>query len=172
MQGNSVADPGCISRIPDPDFYPSRIPVLGCQIPDPARATKEEREKKFASYLFFIATNFAKKIIILFLNRYRKYFYPKNCLSALKNKSWGSEIGDPWSGKNLFRVPDPGFKKATDPGSRICNTGGKKRELQKITRRRDRKVFQRRTENENKYKINIPGYVWRKDGASLPGKGL
>jgi hypothetical protein len=22
----SVADPGCFSRIPDPDFYPSRIP--------------------------------------------------------------------------------------------------------------------------------------------------
>jgi hypothetical protein len=26
----SVADPGCLSRIPDPDFYPSRMPV-----PDP-----------------------------------------------------------------------------------------------------------------------------------------
>jgi hypothetical protein len=24
----SVADPGCLSRIPDPDFYPSRIPDL------------------------------------------------------------------------------------------------------------------------------------------------
>jgi hypothetical protein len=22
----SVADPGCLSRIPDPDFYPSQIP--------------------------------------------------------------------------------------------------------------------------------------------------
>jgi hypothetical protein len=30
----SVADPGCLSRIPDPDFYPSRIP-------DPIIATKE-----------------------------------------------------------------------------------------------------------------------------------
>jgi hypothetical protein len=29
----SVADPGCLSRIPDPDFYPSRIP-------DPKTATK------------------------------------------------------------------------------------------------------------------------------------
>ncbi len=25
----SVADPGFLSRIPDPDFYPSRIPDLG-----------------------------------------------------------------------------------------------------------------------------------------------
>jgi hypothetical protein len=31
---SSVSDPGCLSRIPDPDFYPSRIP-------DPKTATKE-----------------------------------------------------------------------------------------------------------------------------------
>jgi hypothetical protein len=36
----SVADPGCLSWIPDPDFYPSRIP-------DPKTATKERGEKKF-----------------------------------------------------------------------------------------------------------------------------
>jgi hypothetical protein len=30
----SVADPGCLSRIPKPDFYPYRIP-------DPKTATKE-----------------------------------------------------------------------------------------------------------------------------------
>ncbi len=29
---SSVADPGCLSRIPDPDFYPSRIPDLGSRI--------------------------------------------------------------------------------------------------------------------------------------------
>ncbi len=28
----SVADPGCLSRIPDPDFYSSRIPDLGSRI--------------------------------------------------------------------------------------------------------------------------------------------
>jgi len=32
---SSVADPGCLSRIPDPDFYPSRIL-------DPKTATKKE----------------------------------------------------------------------------------------------------------------------------------
>ncbi len=36
----SVADPGCLSRIPDPEFYPSRIP-------DPKTVTKERDEKKF-----------------------------------------------------------------------------------------------------------------------------
>jgi hypothetical protein len=47
--------------IPDPDFYPSRIP-------DPKTATKERREKKFVVIPIFVATNFTKLVIILFLN--------------------------------------------------------------------------------------------------------
>jgi hypothetical protein len=35
------------SRIPDPDFYPSRIPDLGSRIPDPKTGRKERGEKKF-----------------------------------------------------------------------------------------------------------------------------
>jgi len=42
----SVADLGCLSRIPDADFYPSRIS-------DPKTATKERGEKFFViQYLF------------------------------------------------------------------------------------------------------------------------
>jgi hypothetical protein len=41
---SSVADPECLSRIPDPDFYPSRIL-------DPT-AIKERGEKKFVSNIF------------------------------------------------------------------------------------------------------------------------
>jgi hypothetical protein len=55
----SVADPGCLSRIPDPDFYPSRIPEpgsrisdLGSWIPDPKTGTKERGEKNFLSKTF------------------------------------------------------------------------------------------------------------------------
>jgi hypothetical protein len=55
-----VADPGCLSRIPDPDFYPSRIP-------DPKTATKERGEKKFVVITFYVATNFTKLQIILVL---------------------------------------------------------------------------------------------------------
>ncbi len=33
----SVADPGCLSRIPDPDFYPSRIS-------DPGSKNRNKRE--------------------------------------------------------------------------------------------------------------------------------
>jgi hypothetical protein len=40
---------------------------------------------------------------------------------TMLSKIWiwdpGSEIRDPGSGKNLFRIPDPGVKKAPDPGS-------------------------------------------------------
>jgi hypothetical protein len=39
--------------IPDPDFYPSRIPD-----PGPETATKEKGGKKFVVIPFFIATNF------------------------------------------------------------------------------------------------------------------
>jgi hypothetical protein len=55
-----VADPGCLSRIPDSDFFcPARIP-------DPKTATKE-RGEIFCS-TFFVASNIAKLKIILFLN--------------------------------------------------------------------------------------------------------
>jgi hypothetical protein len=48
----SVADPGCLSRIPDPDFYPSRIP-------DQKTVTKERGENIFCQ-TFFAAINFTK----------------------------------------------------------------------------------------------------------------
>jgi hypothetical protein len=68
----SVADPGCLSRIPDPDFYPSRIP-------DPKTATKERGEKKFDIIPFYVATNFTKLYIILVLN-----------FEVLKKKIWAN----------------------------------------------------------------------------------
>jgi hypothetical protein len=40
-----------------------------------------------------------------------------NMLSNIWIWDPGSEIRDPGSGKNLFRIADPGVKKAPDPGS-------------------------------------------------------
>jgi hypothetical protein len=62
----SVADPGCLSLIPDPDFYPSRIPDPGSRIPDPGSKNryKERGEKKIFVKHFFVATNFTKCKII------------------------------------------------------------------------------------------------------------
>jgi hypothetical protein len=53
----SVADPGCLSRIPDPYFYPSRIP-------DPKTATKERGENFVFVIPFNVATNVTKLKII------------------------------------------------------------------------------------------------------------
>jgi hypothetical protein len=59
----SVADPGCLSRIPDPDFYPSRIPDLGSRIQK--QQQKRGGEKKFVVITFYVASNFTKLQIIL-----------------------------------------------------------------------------------------------------------
>jgi hypothetical protein len=113
-----VADPGCLSRIPDPDFYPSRIP-------DPKTVTKERAEKKIC-YTFFCCHKFHKiELNYIFLKCLRKKcgpifkellkFIPKNF--SICSQIYGFGIRDPRSGKNLFRIPDPGVKKAPDPGS-------------------------------------------------------
>jgi hypothetical protein len=52
---SSVADPGCLSRIPDPDFYPSRIPDLGAK-----NKNKREGRKKFVVKPSYVATNSTK----------------------------------------------------------------------------------------------------------------
>jgi hypothetical protein len=67
-----VADPGCLSRIPDPDFYPSRIP-------DPKTATKDRGEKKFFVVKpFFVATNFTKLFIFDMLKKKNLAQFSKN----------------------------------------------------------------------------------------------
>jgi hypothetical protein len=50
---SSVADPGCLSRIPDPDFCPSRIRI---RIPDLGfkTATNKRSEQKFVVSPFFL----------------------------------------------------------------------------------------------------------------------
>jgi hypothetical protein len=53
----SVADPGCLSRIPDPDFYPSRIPDLG----SPIQKQQQKREvKKISCHTFLCSHKFHK----------------------------------------------------------------------------------------------------------------
>ncbi len=110
----------CLSRIPDPDFYPSRIL-------DPKTEMKDRGKKKIFVIPFFWSHKFhnielfhfwnvEEKILDQFSKNYRT-FYPKNCHQALKNMGLGSGIRDPGTGKNLFWIPDPGVKKATDTGS-------------------------------------------------------
>jgi hypothetical protein len=69
-----------------------------------------------------------KKKVWANFQRIIELFTKKMVKKLFKIWSWdpGSEIWDPGSGKNPFRIPDPGVKKAPDPGSRIRirNTGG------------------------------------------------
>ncbi len=108
------------------DVYPgSRILTL--PIPDPGsriqNSNKKRGEKKICCHNFFCSQKFhkianyisfdvLKKKIWANFHRIIELFTPKivNKLS----KIW---VWDPGSGKNLFRIPDPGVKKAPDPGS-------------------------------------------------------
>jgi hypothetical protein len=65
VQKTSVPDPGCLSRIPDPDFYPSRIPDLGSRIQKPQQ--KRGVKKNFFVIPLYVATNFTKLKITLVL---------------------------------------------------------------------------------------------------------
>jgi hypothetical protein len=117
---DSVADPGCFFRIPDPDFYPSRIPDLGSKN---STVPKEKDEKNFCYHTFFCSHKFhkieyyvifemLKKKILANFQRIVEVFTQK--IFNMLSNTW---VWDPGSGKNLFRIPDPGDKKAPDPGS-------------------------------------------------------
>jgi hypothetical protein len=82
--------------IPDPDVYPSRIS-------DPKTAIKERSEKKLVFIPFFVAINFTKLKIVLFLECRRKKlgkfsknnrtFYPKNSGDSGVKKAPDPESG-------------------------------------------------------------------------------
>jgi hypothetical protein len=96
-----VADPGCLSWSPDPDFIHP-----GSRISEP----KTEKGEKDVFRSFFVATDIIKLKLILFLNWRRKknvldLFTEKNAIKL--PKIWFG-IWDPGSGKNLSRIPDPG----------------------------------------------------------------
>ncbi len=116
----SVADPGCLSRIPDPDFYPSRIPDHRFK-----NSNKREGWKKICCHNFlccqifhkiahYFSFDVLKKKIWASFQRIIELFTQKivNKLS----KIW---IWDPGSGKNLFRIPNPGSRGRKGTGSRI-----------------------------------------------------
>jgi hypothetical protein len=90
----SVADPGCLSRIPDPDVYPSRTPDLGSRI----QKQKQKRQVKKISCNTYLGSHKFHKIV-----NYVSF-------EVLKKQIWdpGSGIGcllSPGSGIGLFRIP-------------------------------------------------------------------
>ncbi len=74
---SSVANLGCLSRTPDPNFYLSKIPDPGSRIPDPKTATKERGEKKnLMSYLFVCSHKFHKIVNYFIFEMLKKKFGP------------------------------------------------------------------------------------------------
>jgi hypothetical protein len=121
------------------DVYPgSRILIFthpgsrssdpGSRIPDPKTATKERGEKffchtflcshKFHKIVNYFSFEVLKKKCGANFQRNIELFTKKIVKKLLKIWSW-----DPGSGKNLFRIPDPGVKKAPDPGSGSATLG-------------------------------------------------
>ncbi len=131
------------SRFPDPDFYPSWIPDPGSRILDPGSRIQKQQQKrgvrkKFVVIPFFCSHKFHKIVNYFFFEMLKKKIWanfqrniellPKRLsLSSQKHgfgiRDLGSGIRDPWSVKNPFRIPDPGVKKAPNPGSRIPDLG-------------------------------------------------
>ncbi len=139
-----MADPGCLSWIPDHDFYPSRMPDPGSRIPDPgsrisdpgSRIQKQQQKrgvKKNISHNFLCSHKF-HKIVNYFsfkvpqkktwanFQRIKELFTQK--IVTKLSKIW---VWDPWSkirDPGVKKAPDPGVKKSPDPGSRtrIRNT--------------------------------------------------
>jgi hypothetical protein len=120
-----VADPGCLSRIPDPDFYPS-----GIRDPGSKNSNKREGLKKICCYNFLCSYKFHK---------IANYF----SFEVLKKKSWANFqriielftqkivnklsklwVWDPRSGIRKKPIPDPGSRgqKGTVSRIRIRNT--------------------------------------------------
>jgi hypothetical protein len=113
------------------DVYPeSRILIFiypGSRIPDfgSNKSNKRGERKKFVflPYLF-VATNITILKLILFLNwREEKNLgqFTKNYRTLPKKLSLSSR--DPRSGIRKKPIPDPGVKKAPDPGSATLTVG-------------------------------------------------
>jgi hypothetical protein len=108
-----VADPGCLSRIPIFTHPESRIKKRGMKKISSHTIFCSRKFYKIENYFIFemlkIWANF-RRIIELLLKK----------LSISSQKIW---VRDSGSKKYLFRIPDPGVKKAPDPGSGTLGSG-------------------------------------------------
>ena len=78
--------------IPDPGSWFLPIPDTGSRIPYPKTATKERGETKFVVIRIFIATNFAKMKIILFLKCLKGHGNEPNFPRFLHKSLWPSPL--------------------------------------------------------------------------------
>jgi hypothetical protein len=84
---------------------------------------KDRGEKKFVVIPFFGAINFTKLNYFIFEMLKKKIWTNFQRIIELFTQKIVTKLSKIWvwapgSRKNLFRIPDPGVKKAPDPGSR------------------------------------------------------
>ncbi len=124
FEGNISLSQCCGSGmfIPDPDFYPPRIPDLGSRILDPGSKNSNKREgwKKISQNWTFI--NFWNVYEKIWANFQRTIVLFTQKLSLCSQK-YGFGIRDP--GIRKKPIPDPGSRGQQSTGSRIRirNTG-------------------------------------------------
>jgi hypothetical protein len=104
----SVADSGCLSLIPDLNFFPSQIPDLGSRISDLGSKNSNKREG-------------SKYVIQPFLEKILKLSSQKKIVIK-HSKIW---VCGPRSGILIKHITDPGSRGQKGTGSRIRirNTG-------------------------------------------------
>ncbi len=105
------------SRIPDPDFYPSRILDPGPRIPDLGSKNSNKRQvKKFFCQTIFCSHKFHKTEYYYIFDMLKKKIWPNfpriievftQKIVTKPSKIW---VWDPGSGKNLIRIPEPGSR--------------------------------------------------------------
>jgi hypothetical protein len=125
---SSVADPGCLSRIPDPDFYPSRIPDLGSRIQKQQQKRGVKKNfchnflcsHKFLKIAYYFSFGVLKKKIWANFQRIIEFFNKK--IVTKLSKIW---VWNPRSGIRKKPIPDPGSRGQKGTRSRIRNTGKK-----------------------------------------------
>jgi hypothetical protein len=110
--------------IPDPGswFLPIPDPDIGSQI---QKQLQKRGVDKIFCYIIFCNHKFYKMLNYFIFELLKKKVWAKfqrivelftQKVVTKLSKIW---VWDPGSGINLFRIPDPGVKKAPDPGSRI-----------------------------------------------------
>jgi hypothetical protein len=132
-------------------FNPSRIPDLGSRIQNQQQKRGVKKischnflcSHKFHKIANYFSFEVLKKKIWADFQRIIKLFTQKivNKLSKIWVWDPGSEIRAPGSGKKLFRIPDPGVKKAPDPGSGSATLHGAMKNDDQMYCRRQKNSF-------------------------------
>ncbi len=160
----SVADPGCLSRIQDPDFYPSRIP-------DPTTAMKDRGETKFVVKPFFCHKfheielfhlwNVESKNLAQFSKNYRTFHFTQKIVTKL-SKIW---VWDPGSGKNLFRIQESKRHRIPDPDPQHWSRGYQDAKHIKfcagtVNLHLSLKIFKIRKMQKSSFSKTVVAYYW------------